>query len=212
MSWVQVTVLVGDPIIVDDLVRKYTEEALSKAVLYDAIALRIEGTMFRMKKELEELVVAQSKSHAIEEEAYTRVPMAQKVQNIWQYADWESQGFLLDGTSRHVDGGNVDGGNVDSRNVDGRNVDGRFASSESSISVEEDVDCAADVGELRSTDNYREALINRIQSRMDPSMFMGFAARGLWASRSKLDDGLESLSRRYRRQMSALESTAWHTC
>ncbi|CAM6102166.1 unnamed protein product [Calypogeia fissa] len=198
----KVTILVGDPICVEDLVKKHVEEGLSKAVLYDAITLRIESTIWKMQKELDELV--EQSNRLASEKACKRVEVTEKVQGIWQYADWEAQGYFLDDAStgaKSVIASNAMSG------------DGKLTPSGSST-------CAAGRldgqpypgdGELRLTDIYSGAL-NRIQSRIDPSMFMGFAARGLLASRAKLDDRLESLSRRYWRQMSALENNSWHTC
>lgn len=202
----KVAILVGDPIYVDDLVKKHLEEGLSKAVLYDAIALRVEGTMWRMKKELDDLV-AQSNQSA-RERVCVKLDMTDKVQGIWQYADWEAQGFLPDDVGTRAksvfasndtsdDGKLTPETSTHAQDLGAGRLDGHANPGSG--------------GQLLLTDIYSETW-NRIQSRIDPSMFMGFAARGLLASRAKLDYGLESLSRRYWRQMSALESTAWYTC
>ncbi|CAM6120598.1 unnamed protein product [Calypogeia fissa] len=203
----KVTILVGDPIYVEDLVKKHVEEGLSKAVLYDAITLRIESTIWKMQKELDELV--EQSNRLASEKACKRVEMTHKVQGIWQYADWEAQGYFLDDASTGAE-------SVIASNA--MSGDGKLTPSGSSTCAAEELGAGRldgqpypGDGELRLTDIYSGTL-NRIQSRIDPSMFMGFAARGLLASRAKLDDRLESLSRRYWRQMSALENNSWHTC
>jgi hypothetical protein len=192
---------------VDDLVKKHVDEGLSKAVLYDAITLRIESTIQKMQEQLDELVVrSEEQAH---EDFFKRVEMTQKVQRIWQYADWEAQGYLLEDS--------VSSSNFGTRSVE--TDEGSRLSTVESLTDIEDTSAGRcsrlpyykDSSEMRLTDIYSGAL-TRIQSRMDPSLFMGFAARGLVASRAKLDERLEGLSQKYWEQMSALARTAWHTC
>lgn len=97
MSFAQVSVLIGDPIELDDLVKGNTEEFASKAELYDAIAVRVGQRMQVMKEELDQLVAARELQSAAEEAE--RLHSIEKTQNLLQYVDWEAQGHLPESDS-----------------------------------------------------------------------------------------------------------------
>ena len=88
----QVTVLVGDPIELDDLVKQNTAEGVSKAALYDAIALRVGQRMSSMKEELDQLVAARNLQEA--RECAQIQHTVERAQGLLQYLDWEAQGLV----------------------------------------------------------------------------------------------------------------------
>lgn len=90
----KVTVLVGDPIELDDIINQSSRQCLSKEAVYDAIAVRVGERMRVMKAELDELVLTQrSEEKATLEQ---RGVVISRAENLLQYIDWESQGLLLD--------------------------------------------------------------------------------------------------------------------
>lgn len=92
----KVSVLIGDPIELDDLVKENTE-FFSKSELYDAIAVRVGQRMQVMKEELDQLVAAREIQLAAEEAQ--RLHSVEKAQNLLQYVDWEAQGHLPESDS-----------------------------------------------------------------------------------------------------------------
>lgn len=88
----QVSVLVGDPIELDDLVKENAEEGLSRAALYDAIAARVGQHMRVMKEELDQLVAARELQLAVEESQ--KLHTVERAQGLLQYLDWEAQGLV----------------------------------------------------------------------------------------------------------------------
>ncbi|KAG0559386.1 hypothetical protein M758_10G098400 [Ceratodon purpureus] len=93
----KVSVLVGDPIELDDLIKESTVEFASKAELYDAIAVRVGQRMQVMKEELDQLVAVRELQLAAEEAE--RHYSIEKAQNLLQYVDWEAQGHLPESDS-----------------------------------------------------------------------------------------------------------------
>ncbi|CAK9225053.1 unnamed protein product [Sphagnum troendelagicum] len=90
----KVTVLVGDPIELDDIINQSSRQCLSKEAVYDAITVRVGERMRVMKAELDELVLTQrSEEKATLEQ---RGVVISRAENLLQYIDWESQGLLLD--------------------------------------------------------------------------------------------------------------------
>jgi hypothetical protein len=90
----QVTVLVGDPIELDDIINQSSRQCLSKEAVYDAITVRVGERMRVMKAQLDELVLTQrSEEKATLEQ---RGVVISRAENLLQYIDWESQGLLLD--------------------------------------------------------------------------------------------------------------------
>lgn len=88
----QVSVLVGEPIELEDLLKQNSAEGLSKAALYDAIALRVGQRMSSMKEELEQLVAARNLQEATE---YAQIQhTVERAQELLQYVDWEAQGLV----------------------------------------------------------------------------------------------------------------------
>jgi monolysocardiolipin acyltransferase len=55
----QVTVLVGDPIELDDIINQSSRECVLKEALYDAITVWVGEQMWVIKTELDELVLTQ---------------------------------------------------------------------------------------------------------------------------------------------------------
>lgn len=96
-DFAQVSVLIGDPIELDDLVKGNTVEFASKGELYDAIAVRVGQRMQLMKEELDQLVAARELQLAAEEAQ--RLHSVEKAQNLLQYIDWEAQGHLPESDS-----------------------------------------------------------------------------------------------------------------
>ncbi|KAL3699792.1 hypothetical protein R1sor_017814 [Riccia sorocarpa] len=183
----KVTVLIGDPVSLDDLVKKHTEEGISRAILYDAIALRIEERMWNMKKELEELVATSELREKENEDI--KVHLVRNMDGIWQYVDWEAHGFLSPDVHRHPIGGDIPEKFVEHSELShcGRDNDNTTADVvESEISNAKHYPDSE--SEVTLMDIYHGA-VKRIQGHMDPSMLMGFAARSFlkYGARSEED-------------------------
>lgn len=97
VTFAQVSVLVGDPIELDDLVKENAVNSASKSELYDAIAVRVGQRMQMMKEELDQLVAVRELQLAAEEAQ--RLPSIEKAQKLLQYVDWEAQGQLPESDS-----------------------------------------------------------------------------------------------------------------
>lgn len=101
MTSAQVSVLVGDPIEVEDLLKENGGKYASKAELYDAIAVRVKQRMQKMKEELDQLVAVRELQ--LENEAAQRLPSLEKAQKLLQFVDWEAQGQLPESDSFGTD-------------------------------------------------------------------------------------------------------------
>lgn len=97
----KVSVLVGDPIEVEDLLKENGGNYVSKAELYDAIAVRVKQRMQKMKEELDQLVAVRELQ--LENEAAQRLPSLEKAQKLLQFIDWEAQGQLPESDSFGTD-------------------------------------------------------------------------------------------------------------
>lgn len=88
----QVSVLIGDPIDLDDLVKESSMKFGSKGELYDAIAFRVGQRLKVMKEELDQLVTVREIQLGGEEAE--KLHSLERAQELLQYVDWESQGVL----------------------------------------------------------------------------------------------------------------------
>lgn len=88
----QVSVLIGDPIDLDDLVKESSMKFGSKGELYDAIAFRVGQRLKVMKEELDQLVAVREIQLGGEEAE--KLHSLERAQELLQYVDWESQGVL----------------------------------------------------------------------------------------------------------------------
>lgn len=93
-SCAQVFVLIGDPIKLDDLVKKNSGKFTSPAEFYDAIAERVRQRLQLLKEELDQLVTVRELQLAAEGEK--RLYSVERAQDLLQYIDWEAQGHLLE--------------------------------------------------------------------------------------------------------------------
>lgn len=86
----QVTVLVGDPIIFDDLLNVEENQNISRGKLYDAICARIGDHLRKLKAQVDRLAIEQS----LQSQNYpTQVSKREHAAKILQQVDWESLGM-----------------------------------------------------------------------------------------------------------------------
>ncbi|KAK6911590.1 Phospholipid/glycerol acyltransferase [Dillenia turbinata] len=151
-----VTVLVGDPIYLDDLVNFGENQDLSSGEQYDAITSRIGNCLKELKVQVDKLVLErelESQNH--------QLPVADRVAKMMHQVDWESFG-MENCIFRHDDSSSFT-----------RKSPTQPKSSESHLE------------DLSSTDqsfgiNCRT--LCRIRNYMHPTELMGFAARGLFSN------------------------------
>ncbi|KAL2652088.1 hypothetical protein R1flu_020216 [Riccia fluitans] len=189
----KVTVLVGDPIRLDDLIKQHTEDGLSRAILYDAIALRIEERMWNMKKELEELVAISELRE--EENANVKIHMVRNMDGNWQYVDWEAQGFLSGDVDSHPVGTMARGGGIRDVSAEHSELPQCIPENEIADIMEPEIPNSKhypdNESEVTLIDIYHGA-VKRIQGHMDPSVLMGFAARSFLKYGARSEEEKES--------------------
>ncbi|EFJ08564.1 hypothetical protein SELMODRAFT_131400 [Selaginella moellendorffii] len=95
----KVTVLVGDPILVDDLLARCKDQELTTDALYDAVAQRVEERMRAMKGELQQLVTNERLARERDRKLY----LARRASGIWEHIDWEMEGFSLHSDDETID-------------------------------------------------------------------------------------------------------------
>lgn len=177
----KVVVLVGDPIKVDDLFMASKEQGFSEGKLYDAISLRVGERLKEIKRELDELVYKQSlqnrNTHNLQE--------IEMVDDISQFVDWEANN-LLSQKSLAEDGEHVS--NLNERSTsESVNQASESDGFHQQLGVrrnepEKGYMCANDISHYHGN-------VSRLQSFMDPSVLMGFAARGvLMNGKRELDE------------------------
>ncbi|EEF49883.1 taz protein, putative [Ricinus communis] len=147
-----VTVLVGDPIIFDDLFNAEEREQVSRGKLYDAVASRIGSQLLELKVQVENLAFQQSIKH--------QHPSAtERAADILHQVDWDSFGMgshviRKDDTS-------------DSEILPKPN----FTSHQEPISSD---------GYFRTRSSPEVGIISRMHSFMDSTELLSFAAKGLF--------------------------------
>ncbi|XP_050225738.1 uncharacterized protein LOC126675179 [Mercurialis annua] len=172
-----VTVLVGDPILFDDLLNAEGKEQVSRGKLYDAVASRIGSRLLELKIKVESLALEQSLEHPFPTATEKAAEMVQRV-------DWDSFGM---GSHEFTENNTSESHQV----LPNRNI----RSQQESIASDE---C------LRTRSSY---IISKMHGFMDSTELLGFAAKGVFTSiRTKENKpSLENLSplRAWRRYLEA---------
>lgn len=90
----QITVLVGDPIDLEDIVKTHVQAGISETALHNVIALEVGMKMKELKAELDQLVLARNLQDAAK--TTENIQVLQRVQGLWQFVDWEAQGLAFE--------------------------------------------------------------------------------------------------------------------
>ncbi|XP_024391263.1 uncharacterized protein [Physcomitrium patens] len=185
----KVSVLIGDPIDLDDLVKESSMKFGSKGELYDAIAFRVGQRLKVMKEELDQLVAVREIQLGGEEAE--KLHSLERAQELLQYVDWESQGVLPQSDSsvrEHI----LDVSSTRNTTSDAQISEARKQSSteeQTNMSVElitsEQKISEAEMEEFFELDDWdpisKPSILSRVRGFVDTPSFLGlgFAARGL---------------------------------
>ncbi|XP_074567388.1 uncharacterized protein LOC141824055 [Curcuma longa] len=155
-----VTVLIGDPLFLDDLVMyKDDPQHVSTGILYDAVSTRIGHQLQELKSQVELL--------AAEQQLEIRdVDNRERATGIWQQVDWEAFGME----------------NMLEEPAGTTNV----ATHDHPIQVLEQKSNSTRSIRIRLVDE--GGIVSRIRGFMNPSELMGFAARGLLINGRMMDE------------------------
>lgn len=152
----QVTVLIGDPVFLDDLlVDKDDPQHVSTGILYDAVSLRIGHQLQELKVQVDRLALEQLSKTTDSTDS------GEHGSGIWQQIDWEAFGIGHYMSEEHSPNFN--------QIMDVQPI-GRLDQSPTLNS--------ARISRIRLFDE--GGIISRIHGFMNPSELMGFAARGLF--------------------------------
>ena len=160
-NYLQVTVLIGDPIAFDDLlIDKDDAQHDSRGILYDAVSSRVGHRLQELKVQVDRLALEQP----LEVQEYY-IHNSKRGYGIWQQVDWEAFGmgnFMLS------------------------EEDSKFAKRASPKQTVQNVDQPQKLNLAPRT--FREGfsceggIVSRIRGFMNPTDLMGFAARGLFVN------------------------------
>ncbi|CAD6235090.1 unnamed protein product [Miscanthus lutarioriparius] len=174
----RVIVVVGDPISFDDLLIDNCDDTqhISRGILYDKATERIGQRLQELKVEVDRLAAEQRselQNHNVSDDGY----------RLWQQVDWEGFGI---------------GSSMLSSEPSAVQVPSKEAEPEPHLEVERSVSPAPS-----ASTSYNVAVPHWFQRHVDPSEFMGFAARGLIKNGKFLEEGYREL------QQSATTLNTW---
>ncbi|KAF9622058.1 hypothetical protein IFM89_029342 [Coptis chinensis] len=160
-----VTVLIGDPIHLDDLVSA-DDRFISRGELYDAISLRIGHRLQELKVQVDKLAL----QHSLEVQTHTS-QNGERATGILQQVDWEAFGMssyiLADKDSSSLTG---------------------VTEEPQKLNIHHEVQPTYD-RYFRVSFFHEGGLMSRVHGYMYPTELMGFAARGLFMNtRNQIDD------------------------
>lgn len=153
-------VLVGDPILFDDILNIEKSKQVPRGKLYDSVASRIGVRLQELKNQLDRLAVEQGK------QLYSRpVENSERAMGILEQVDWDSFGmvnhiFLKDEPSQRHESLFLQGSQV-RQEQEWMSTDRYF----------------------RMGFSYKGGFMSQMRGFIDPSDLMGFAARGLFMTR-----------------------------
>lgn len=149
----KVTVIIGDPIPLDDLaIGKDEAQHDTRGVLYDAVSSRIGQRLQELKVVVDRLALEQRT------EGKDIVPDTEPGYRIWQHSDWEAFGM----------------GSILSREEDTQVV-----KQEVPIRPTQSLKLESARQTVTASFSREGGIVSRVRGYMDPAEFMGFAARGL---------------------------------
>ncbi|KAF6142613.1 hypothetical protein GIB67_015099 [Kingdonia uniflora] len=155
-----VTVLIGDPINFDDLL-KVDNDQLSRGTLYDAISSRIGKRLHDLKVQVDRLAL----EHSLQVQEYYTSKILERATGIIQQVDWEAFGM-----------GNYILGEEDSSSL-------KLATQNRPQQLNFDQEAREQPGRQNlgmMASLFEGGIVSRIRGYMDPTTLMGFAARGLF--------------------------------
>lgn len=156
----QVTVLIGDPIEFTDLRNMEETQYVSRGKLYDAVSARIGDHLRKLKTCVDRLAIEQS----LQSQNYPW-GCSDRAARILQQVDWESVGMeSYIGTDCES-----------SRQRQSLHAEGKLEDNSANHYFKVGIP-------------YEGGMISRSRGYMDPTELMGFAARGLFTSRSMKGD------------------------
>ncbi|KAH0461212.1 hypothetical protein IEQ34_008787 [Dendrobium chrysotoxum] len=168
----KVTVVVGDPIPLDDLIVDDDTEDVSRGVLYDAVASRIGHRLGELKIQADKLALEHS---ADLQDYFTH--KAERGYGLWQQVDWEAFGM--------VDVMQSDEKPLITKRllVDGPN------NSQDQLQEHN----SPNTSKMGFSYGYGGGIVSRVRGYMNPTELMGFAASGLFKNGRLLDENLDDI-------------------
>lgn len=192
----KVVVLVGDPIKVDDLFMVSKEQGFSEGKLYDAISLRVGERLKELKIELDDLVYQQSLQNRNANNLHT----IEMVNDSSQFVDWETNNLLSQKPlAEYGEGVSNLKEKIMSESVNQASKSDGIHQQLGGLGndPEKGYACANDI-------SLHHGNVSRLQGFMDPSLLMGFAARGLLMNgKRELDEPITFHNWRHRILMQA---------
>ncbi|KAL5713034.1 hypothetical protein ACHQM5_015150 [Ranunculus cassubicifolius] len=164
-----VTVLIGDPIHLDDLVEADNDKFVPRGELYDAISSRIGVRLHELKHEVDKL--AHENLLKSQELEYT-MRNKESAADIFQQVDWEAFGI---GAYIHSDEDDSSSMKKDPENFEKQEIN--------------KMEQANSNPRIRLSGFSRDGgIMSRVRGYMDPTDLMGFAARGLYLNTRRQQD------------------------
>lgn len=166
----QVTVLVGDPIIFYDLLNVEENQKISRGKLYDAICARIGDHLRKLKAQVDRLAIEQS----LQSQTYP-TQVSEPAANILQQIDWESLGM-----------------ETYTRPEDYSLPNQHDKLTQPRVNQPQLFEKTFQAQYFRTGCSWGEGIVSRIQGYRESTALMGLAARGLFMNyfvKENLDNG-----------------------
>lgn len=191
------TVLVGHPIHFDDLLREEINSEVPRGKIHDAISLRIGQRLQELKARVDKIALEQSLAAAHSHP----VPEAERVAGILHQVDWES--FGMESYMASV------------ITADHRRE--RHSVQQSGLPQPvEPSNSASDAKFFTTGFSYEGGIMSRIQSYVNPTELMGFAARGLFLNSGGTENRTQvqivQPPRAWKQYLAASLSQQWNAC
>ncbi|XP_072985266.1 uncharacterized protein [Typha latifolia] len=168
----RVIVMVGDPIKFDDLLHNNDDTRdISVGTLYDAVSSRISQRLQELKTQVDRLALEQPS-----EVQYLYTGKTEYGYALWQQVDWEAFGM-----------GNLLSSEEDSLII--KKVEEQATLSHAQPQKPNPSQT------VRMTLSYERGIVSRIRGYMNPTEFMGFAARGLFMNGRLMDESHQEVQR-----------------
>ncbi|GLJ47131.1 hypothetical protein SUGI_0995110 [Cryptomeria japonica] len=173
----KVTVLIGDPIRVDDLFMAGKEQGLSKMEIYDAISQRVGEGLQELKNELDELVYQNS----LEISNSHYLSTMEKVNGAFQFDEWETHDFSS--CEKVIENGDVVHlylvrSKSESHALSQKNLKTNDTHNQVN-GIQKNQNFLREGDILAENVGFQGGIVSRVKEFMDPSELMGFAARGM---------------------------------
>lgn len=187
----KVTVLIGDPIRVDDLFMESREQGLSKMEIYDAISQRVGERLQELKNELDKLVYRNS----LENSNPHHIATMDKVNCAFHFDEWEAHDFPSytklkeneDVVHMYPVGSESESHTLPHKILETNNTHHQVDR------LQKIQDFLHEGDTLAENVGFQGGIVSRVKEFMNPSELMGFAARGLVVNaKSRLEQSLAS--------------------